>query len=69
MGENEKATLEGRYFGPISYEWAFRILGDKYREPEGVPIVRIMGQLSGIEKAIYRELEPWGEIQKEYGGG
>ena len=34
------------------------VLGDKYREPDGVPTVRIMGQLNGAGEIIYRELEP-----------
>ena len=33
--ENEKSLLEGNNFGPISYEWMFRILRNKYQEPEG----------------------------------
>ena len=37
----------------------FNVSWDKFREPDGVPIVRIMAQLGGIVKVIYRELEPW----------
>ena len=74
MEENEKALLEGNDFEPISYEWVFMIFKAKYREQEGVPIVRIMCQLSAIGTAIYRELEPgvrnpegvWGWLR---GGG
>ena len=32
------------------------ITKSKYQEQEGVPIVRIMGQLSSIDRAIYNEL-------------
>ena len=44
-GESEKPMMGGGDFEPISYEWAFRILGDKYQEPDGAPIVRIAGAI------------------------
>ena len=43
-----KKHVEGNDSEPISYEWPFRIFRDKYHGPEGVPIVRIVGQLGGI---------------------
>ena len=52
-----KTLLEGKYFEPISYEWALMIFRDKYRGQGGAPIVRIMGGLGPIVKVIYRELE------------
>ena len=60
VGENEKAILKGENYGPVGYEWAFKVLGGKSRDPGGVSIVRIAGQFSGIGKFIYRELGPWG---------
>ena len=33
------------------------ILKAKYHEPEGAPIVRIMSQLSSIDRVIYCDLE------------
>ena len=51
----------------------FKIFKANCQEQEGVPIVRIAGQLSAIGKAIYRELEPgvrdpecfWGWLGKK----
>ena len=54
---NEKAHLEGSDFEPFSYEWVFVILKPKYKEQEGVPIVRIISQLSSIDRVGYSELE------------
>ena len=54
--ENGKSLLEGNDSEPISYEWAFMIFRDKYQEPEGAPIVRIVGKLWGIGEVIYNEL-------------
>ena len=73
VGENEKALLYGNYFGPISCAWTFSIFRYKYREPEGAPIVRIMGRLGAVGKAVYRESEPgvrnpagvWGRLGKK----
>ena len=48
IGENEQSLLDGKEFVPISYEWALRIVRDKYRAPEGVPIVRIVGKLGEL---------------------
>ena len=59
VGENERAILNGVNCDPVNYDWVFNVLRGKYREPAGVPIVRIAGKLGGIEKVIYRELEPW----------
>ena len=56
--ENEKSLLDGNDFEPISCELALRILRDKYRWEEGVPIVRIAAKLGAIEKVISHELEP-----------
>ena len=56
IGENENALLQGNDFEPISCEWMFRITKSKYQEQEGVPIVRIMGQLCSIDRAICNEL-------------
>ena len=53
----KKARLEGGDSEPINYEWVFRITKAKYQEQEGVPIVRIMGQLSSIDSVIYNDLE------------
>ena len=36
----------------------FRILRNKYPAPEGAPIVRIPGELSGVAKVIYRGQGP-----------
>ena len=55
--ENGKSLLEGNDSEPISYEWAFMIFKAEYKEQEGVPIVRIVGLLSAVGKAIYHELE------------
>ena len=52
-----KALLEGKDSEPISCEWMFRIAKAKWQEQEGVPIVRIMGQLSSSDRVIYNELE------------
>ena len=52
-----KALLEGKGFGPISYELMFGIWKAKYHEQEGVPIVRLMSQLSAIDRVSYIELE------------
>ena len=48
--ENENSLLDGKDFEMISYEWMFVISKAKYQEQEGVPIVRIMGQLSSIDR-------------------
>ena len=56
--ENEKATIQWGNYDPVSYAWAFKVLRGKFRGPEGVPIFRIMWNLSGIDKVKYRELEP-----------
>ena len=56
-------------------EWMFKVLSGKYREQDGVPIVRTTGKLGGIEEVIYRELEPgvrnpegvWGWLGKQMG--
>ena len=55
--ENENALLEGNYFEPIIYGRAVWILKSKYHGEEGVQIVRIMSQLSSIDRASYTELE------------
>ena len=47
VGENEKAIIKGGNYDPVSYEWAFNVLWGKFREPDGAPIVRIAGKLSG----------------------
>ena len=41
----------------IGFGWMCKVLGGKYREPDGVPIVRIIMQLGDIAEVIYRELE------------
>ena len=43
----------------------------RYSEPEGAPIVRIVGKLSAVGEVIYRELESGGgtEIRKASGDG
>ena len=48
--EIEKGLLGGKDFETLSYEWAFGISKPNYQEQEGVPIIRIMGQLSPIDK-------------------
>ena len=57
--ENENSLLDGKDFEMISYEWMFVISKAKYQEQEGVPIVRIMSQLSSIYRLSYSELEQW----------
>ena len=57
VGGNAKSLLEGKNFEPISYEWMFGISKAKYQEQEGLPIIRISGQLSSIGKVGNRELE------------
>ena len=59
IGENEKALLEGNDFEPISYEWMFRIMKSNYQEPEGVPIVRIMGQLVSLMEWFTTNWNMW----------
>ena len=61
--ENGKSILKGgirprRLWADVQ---SFR---GEYREPDGVPIVRIAKQLGDIDKVIYRELEVGCEIRK-----
>ena len=60
VGENEKAILKGENYEPVCYEWALRVLGGKFRDPDVAPIVRTAKKLGETERVIYRELEPWG---------
>ena len=57
IDENETAILKGELEEPVGYDWAFQILREKRREPEGAPIVRIVKQLGEMERVITRELE------------
>ena len=45
-------------YDPASYEWMCNVLGGIIPRTGRAPIVRIMWQLGGIGKVIYRELEP-----------
>ena len=57
--ENEKSILMGELYGPIGYDWMFRILNAKYQEPEGETIARLTKQLGEMDKVITRELGVW----------
>ena len=43
VGANEKAILKGENYDPVGYEWMFKVLWGKFREPDEVPIVRTVG--------------------------
>ena len=43
--ENGEAIIKGANYDPVSYAWAFNVLGDKCRVPEGAPVVRIIGEI------------------------
>ena len=59
VGESEKSILNGENYDPAGYEWMFTVLWDKFRDHDGVPIVRIAGKLGGVGEVIRRELEAW----------
>ena len=56
-GGNEKSILRGVDLGPIIYEWAIMVVWEKYREPDGAPIARIVKKLGEMGKVIYLGLE------------
>ena len=57
IDESEKAIVRGELCDPVGYDWMFKILMGKYREPLGEPTVRIAKQLGEAKGVITRDLE------------
>ena len=57
MDRSENLLTEVDSYGEIGYEWAFRILKEKYKERPGEAIRGLMAQLEGTNHVIYQELE------------
>ena len=66
---NEKTLLDGNDSEPISYKWMFGMPKAKYQVEEGVPIVRIVSQLSSIDRGFTVNWNRWYEIRKVSGIG
>ena len=56
MDQNDKLLMSGESYGEIGYEWAFRILKEKYKERPGESIKRLTAQLGDMNQVIYQAL-------------
>ena len=54
--DNEDAIMNGVWFGPIDYEWAFSVPNARYQEPAGRPISRISKQVNALGEVVEIQL-------------